>query len=466
MGAAPAALAARVQDDASDAPLLTPDQLDDLVSPIALYPDPLIAQVLAASTYPLEVVQADRWVQANPNLQGTALTDAAQGQPWDPSVQALVIFPSVLSMMDKNLTWTTDLGNAFLAQEQDVMDAVQRQRQSAARSGNLASNQQQTVQNATESGKTVIVIQPAQPQVIYVPVYNPVVIWGAPRWHPWPPYWYPPRPRVGIIIGTGPFGFFFTVPVTRYFHTWGGWNSWGWGCGWGGRNVVINNNFYIMNNYRPPQGVLRNGRTAWAHNPNHRAGVPYPNRGVARRVGAPVPRPRPQPINGPGGRPGGGAGGRPGAPPPRPGAPSIQPVRPGPGNPPPTRPGTPPNRPGGGAPSIQPAPGPGDRPSNRPGNRPSPDQPMKIQPAPGPGTPAARPGTRKPDRSALGDVNTPGNRAQIERDRGYGSMGDRATPRPATRPNTQTRSAPQTQNRPAPQSKSAPQTRPAPGKRP
>ena len=128
------------QQQAADQPLLTPDQLDDLVTPIALYADPLIAQILAASTYPLEVVQADRWLQSNMQLQGTALTQAAAQQPWDPSIQALVIFPSVLSMMDKNLQWTTDLGNAFLGQEQDVMDAIQRQRQRASSSGKLASN--------------------------------------------------------------------------------------------------------------------------------------------------------------------------------------------------------------------------------------------------------------------------------------------------------------------------------------
>src|SRR5277367_6567013 len=145
------------QDQGPEQPLLTPDQLDDLVTPIALYADPLIAQILAASTYPLEVVQADRWLQSNSQLQGTALTGAAAQQPWDPSIQALVVFPSVLSMMDKNLQWTTDLGNAFLAQEQDVMDAIQRQRQSASSSGKLSSNAQQSVQTTNEGGKTIIV---------------------------------------------------------------------------------------------------------------------------------------------------------------------------------------------------------------------------------------------------------------------------------------------------------------------
>jgi hypothetical protein len=138
---------------ASEAPALAPQQLEDLVAPIALYPDPLVAQILAAATYPLEVVEADRWVHANPGLKGTALTDAAQNQPWDPSVQALVVFPSVLDMLDRNLTWMVSLGNAFLAQEQDVMDAIQRQRQSAMKSGALASNLQQTVEQTTEAGQ-------------------------------------------------------------------------------------------------------------------------------------------------------------------------------------------------------------------------------------------------------------------------------------------------------------------------
>jgi hypothetical protein len=130
----------------SDIPLLSPQQLDDLVAPIALYPDPLIAQILAASTYPLEIVQADRWLQSNSSLQGTALTDAAQQQQWDPSVQALVPFPTVVAMMDRNIQWTTDLGNAFLAQQGDVVDAIQRQRQRAQAAGQLASNAQQTVE--------------------------------------------------------------------------------------------------------------------------------------------------------------------------------------------------------------------------------------------------------------------------------------------------------------------------------
>jgi hypothetical protein len=298
------------QDEQPDAPLLTPEQLDSLVSPIALYADPLVAQVLAAATYPLDVVEANRWLQANPNLTGTVLTDAAQQQNWDASVQALIVFPSVVEMMDKNLKWTTDLGNAFLAQEQDVMDAVQRQRQSASDSGKLVSSPQENVQTSDQDGKRVIVIQPAQPEVIYVPVYNPATIWGPPVYNPWPVFWYPPRPPAAII-GGGIFSFWFSISVSRYFRTWGGWSSWGWGCGWGNRTVVINNNFYIRNNYRVPNNVFRNGVSRWSHDPRYRAGVPYSNRRVATRFGVPAGNRRPAARPSPGARPRPGAGARP-----------------------------------------------------------------------------------------------------------------------------------------------------------
>ena len=264
-----------------------------MVAPIALYPDPLVAQILAAATYPLEVVEADRWLQANPGLKGTALTDAARNQPWDPSVQALVVFPSVLGMLDRNLTWTVNLGNAFLAQPQDVMDAIQRQRQRALSSGALTSNQQQLVQQTTDA----IEIVPAQPEVIYVPVYDPVLIWGPPVFHPWPLFWYPPRP-VDAVIAAGFVGFFFSVGIASSFHYWGGWPVWGWGVGWHEHTVVVNNNFHARNNYRLPNNYIRSGPSAWSHDPAHRGGLAYPSRGVAGRVGAPaarIPPPAPRP---------------------------------------------------------------------------------------------------------------------------------------------------------------------------
>src|SRR5215467_11308939 len=153
--------------------LLNPDQLDSLVAPVALYPDPILSQVLVASTYPLQIVEAARWVKANPTLQGKALVDAAKNQPWDASVQSLVGFPDVLNRMNQQVSWTTDLGNAFLAQQDGVMEAVQRLRKKAEASGALKSTPQQTVSNAAEGNQTYVQIEPASEQVAYVPEYNP-----------------------------------------------------------------------------------------------------------------------------------------------------------------------------------------------------------------------------------------------------------------------------------------------------
>jgi hypothetical protein len=163
----------------------TPDQIQQLVAPIALYPDSLVAQILAASTFPEQVVQADRWVQEHPDLKGEALGQAVDQQPWDPSVKALAAFPSVLGNMDKNLSWTSSLGDAYYNQQQDVMDAVQVMRQKAQQTGNLKTTPQQTV---TTQGSTVV-IQPAAPDVVYVPAYDPWLVYGYPI-APWPG-WYP-----------------------------------------------------------------------------------------------------------------------------------------------------------------------------------------------------------------------------------------------------------------------------------
>src|SRR5271156_3231158 len=154
----------------------TAEQLQQLVAPIALYPDSLVAQILAASTFPEQVVEADRWVQAHPDLKGTDLGKAVDEQPWDPSVKALTAFPSVLGNMDKNLSWTSSLGDAYYNQQQDVMDAIQTMRQKAQQAGNLKSTPQQTVQSQGSS----IVIQPADPDLVYVPAYDPWAIYGYP----------------------------------------------------------------------------------------------------------------------------------------------------------------------------------------------------------------------------------------------------------------------------------------------
>jgi hypothetical protein len=156
------------------------DQLDSLVAPIALYPDPMLAQVLAASTYPLEIMQLQQWLQRNPSLKDKALADAVMKQPWDPSVQALAGLPDVVKRLADDIQWTADLGNAFLAQQSDVMEAVQRMRRKAQDKGTLKSTEQVKVETQVIERKEVVIIQQANPQVIYVPTYNPVVVWGPP----------------------------------------------------------------------------------------------------------------------------------------------------------------------------------------------------------------------------------------------------------------------------------------------
>ncbi len=211
----------------------TPEQLQRLVAPIALYPDSLVAQILAASTFPEEVVEADRWVQANPDLKGEALGQAVDQQPWDPSVKALTAFPSVLGNMDKNLSWTSSLGDAYYNQQQDVMDAVQVMRKKAQDSGNLKSTPQQTVTTQDSD----IDIQPADPNVVYVPAYDPWLVYGYPivawpGWYPYPGIWFGgPYLSFGIGFGIGWFGGF-------------GW-GWGhWGFDWHNHYALYNHGRY------------------------------------------------------------------------------------------------------------------------------------------------------------------------------------------------------------------------------
>ena len=176
---------------ASSAARIPNDQLDSLVAPIALYPDPLLAQVLAASTYPLEIIQLQQWMTKHPDLKGEALAAAVEKEDWDPAVQGLAALPDVVKRLGDDIKWTTDLGNAFLAQQSDVMDAVQRMRKKASDAGNLKTTEQQKVTTQVVQTKEVIVIQQANPQVIYVPAYNPVVVYGPPI-YPYPPIYYPP----------------------------------------------------------------------------------------------------------------------------------------------------------------------------------------------------------------------------------------------------------------------------------
>uniref|UniRef100_Q02CP3 DUF3300 domain-containing protein n=1 Tax=Solibacter usitatus (strain Ellin6076) TaxID=234267 RepID=Q02CP3_SOLUE len=250
----------------------TAEQLTDLVAPIALYPDPLLTQVLVASTYPLEVVEAQQWLQQNPGLQGTELTDAAKQQPWDPSVQALVAFPDVVTRLNQDIRWTRDLGNAFLSQEADVMAAVQRLRVSAQANGRLNSTPQQTVSTETQGGEPAIIIQPANPDIMYVPVYDPAYIWGPPLWGFYPSLYYP-----AFGFGWGP-----GINIGLCFGGWGGWGGWGWGPNWFNHTVVVNNNFFHRYAFRGAGNVGVN-RVTWTHDPMHRLGIPYPNRQLTGR---------------------------------------------------------------------------------------------------------------------------------------------------------------------------------------
>ena len=305
---------------------LTPSQLDGLVAPIALYPDPLISQILVAATYPREITQAMQWLRQNPELKGQDLTKAAQQQTWDPSIQALVVFPAVLRRLNQDKVWTTNLGNAFLAQQADVMKAIQRMRRAAKDAGKLASNGRMRVVETTDSGETVIEIVPARPDVLFVPVYNPVWIWGPPRWYPYPRwFWGAPPVAPGVWFGFGG-----AISIGAYFGPgWGGWGGWGWHPGWANNNVVVNNTF-ISNNFSTTNNTTvnntsvnntsvnnntvnnnttnntnvsnrninnrnlnntnvnsnntgSNNTTVWTHDPSHRQGVPYPNNALAQQ---------------------------------------------------------------------------------------------------------------------------------------------------------------------------------------
>ena len=250
---------------------LTPDQLANLVAPIALYPDALLSQLLVAAGYPLEIVEAGQWLQQNRNLQGAQLVEAARQQNWDPSVQALVVFPVVLKRLTSDIRWTTDLGNAFLAQQGDVMAAVQHLRAQASQAGKLKSNSQVNVTTESQGGQAAIEIEPANPAVVYVPVYNPAFFWGD-IYGFYPPLFYP-----GIGIGWGWGG---GIYIGGFFGGLG-WGGWGWGPNWFGGGIYVNNFFFHRYGYSDFHGGGFEGRSAWAHDPAHRLGVPYPNRAVA-----------------------------------------------------------------------------------------------------------------------------------------------------------------------------------------
>ena len=266
-------------------PLLSPQQLSNLVAPIALYPDLLLSEVLAASTYPLELVQAQQWIQGNPGLHGPDLVNAAKQQNWDPSVQALVAFPDVMNLLTRDVQWTTDLGNAFLAQQAGVMDAIQQLRASARANGRLMDTPQERVTMDQENGQSAIVIQPTDPQVVYPPVYNPEYVWGPPVYGAYPPLFYPP-PAYGIGYTAG----IFLGGLFSGLMTFGGW---GWGLSWLTHGLFLNGLFFSHFGFHGGYGYggygFRGGayaaHSAWVHDPGHRLGVPYGNRAVATRFG-------------------------------------------------------------------------------------------------------------------------------------------------------------------------------------
>ena len=272
----------RAQQLGADARPFKPEELEQIVAPIALYPDPLVAQIFMASTYPLEVIQAARFAKTNPNLKGDALNEELKKQTWDDSVKALVGFPQVLEMMDSQLEWMQKLGDAVLAQQKDTMGAIQRLRAKAQSAGNLKSTEQQKVIVEQAEGQpqqqTVIRIEPASPEVIYVPTYNPTVVYGGWPYPAYPPYYYYPPYY--------PVGYFATAAIAFGIGMAVGGAIWG-GCNWGGGNIDIDVN--RQNNFNrnvnrgdrvSPRdgnrgGGARGDRGTWQHNPEHRKGAQY-----------------------------------------------------------------------------------------------------------------------------------------------------------------------------------------------
>jgi hypothetical protein len=263
-----------IAQQSAASPVFKQEELEQILAPIALHPDPLISQILMASTYPLEVVQADRWAKQNASLKGDALTKALEAQDWDPSVKSLVNFPQVLTMMSEKLDWTQKLGDAFLADQKKVLDTVQSLRAKAQASGNLTTTKEQTV--IVE--EKIIKIEPANPQVIYVPTYNPTVVYGAWPYPAYPPYYYYPP---GYMAGSA---FWFAAGVGLGM-AWG--YAWG-NCNWRGGDVNINNSQNMNINRNIDRGKYASqlpsgGQGRWQHSPEHRKGVSYRDQGTAQK---------------------------------------------------------------------------------------------------------------------------------------------------------------------------------------
>ena len=256
--------------DQPQRPTFKPEEIEALVAPIALYPDSVLSQVLMASTYPLEIVHAARWVKENPKLKGDAAVKAVQSQPWDVSVKSLVAFPQALEPMNDKLDWTQKLGDAFLAQEKDVLDAVQRLRARAQGAGNLKTNEQQNVSvepapAGAPATQTIVRIEPANPAVIYVPAYNPTVVYGTWSYPSYPPYYWPPAPAYypGAALATG---LAWGVGLAAAGAIFGN-------CNWGGGDVNINVNKAANIDRNFDRTKVQGGK--WQHDASHRQGVAY-----------------------------------------------------------------------------------------------------------------------------------------------------------------------------------------------
>jgi hypothetical protein len=252
-------------------PKIPPEQLEALVAPIALFPDSLLAQALVASTYPLEIIQLQQWLAKHPELKDKALTDAVAKQPWDASIQAMAVIPDLLKRLADDIQWTTELGNAFLAQQSDVMDAVQRMRHKAQDKGALVTNEQQKVETKVVEEKTVIVVEQANPEIVYVPSYSPTVVYGPAPYYPYPPIYYPYYPPGAAFVS-------FSVGVAVGAAFWGG------GCGWGHNeiNIDVDRNTNIDRGDRGNGGNRSSGgKSNWSHNPEHRGAAPYSNKSTS-----------------------------------------------------------------------------------------------------------------------------------------------------------------------------------------
>lgn len=446
-----------ISQDASATPAAAPQEapaplsnsdLDALVAPIALYPDALVAQVLGAATFPDQVVDADNFLKSNPNLSGDALQNAVEQQSWDPAVQALTQFPSVLDNLAKNISWTSALGDASATQQQDTLDAVQRMRAQAYAAGNLKSGSQIKV---VQESPQVIVIQPANPQVVYVPTYNPTVVYGTPV--------QTPGYSTGDVVAASIISFGVGIAIgAAISNNSCGYGYYGWGMSWGVRTISCGGYPYYGNpywwggyhpgyrpGYRPPYYPpprppypgrppyypgYPGGRPPYPGNPGYR---PPPNGGKPPYPGNPRPTPLPAPAPGK----------------PNPGRPSIQPV-PNPGQP---------GRPNPGNPSIQPVPNPAPRPTpGRPSTLPAPTpkpQPTPVAPSTRPtgkdlrgypqSTPTARPAPGQQPNAFSGSA---GGRPQSAR----GNRSVSSTPAPKPAPQAKPAQAPKA----APQPKASP----------